>query len=253
MADVQKHETRKSYGMLHCMLPVFNAIQVFNSTSDMRLHHNSRNQTQSTGCILPLCVGWGPLRTGPPLALESWEEIICDLNSQTGHPTVWEMLYLLRYKLTPFMHNEDNFPSDLINSQCKIHFFNIINTPNFRHFDNFKCLPGICLEGMQKIVRKFNQDICSLGWDSNPEPLECFLLGHKVQPLCLTKYINPTNNKTNSVAIRPKANYTDWGPPLAEEVNAKFFWLRGVAWSAQRVRTAVNLGFLDWSYYVSLK
>jgi hypothetical protein len=38
-------------------------------------------------------------------------------------------------------------------------------------------------------------------------------------------------------------------PPLVGEVHANFCWYRGVAWLAQWVRTAVNLGFLYWSRY----
>jgi hypothetical protein len=37
------------------------------------------------------------------------------------------------------------------------------------------------------------------------------------------------------------------------EVSAKFLGYSGVAWSAQRPLTAVNLGFLDWNRYISLK
>jgi hypothetical protein len=34
-------------------------------------------------------------------------------------------------------------------------------------------------------------------------------------------------------------------PPLVGEVSANFLRIEGVAWSAQRMPTAVNLGFLD--------
>jgi hypothetical protein len=34
-------------------------------------------------------------------------------------------------------------------------------------------------------------------------------------------------------------------PPLVDEVSANFLRISGVAWSAQRIPTAVNLGFLD--------
>jgi hypothetical protein len=40
---------------------------------------------------------------------------------------------------------------------------------------------------------------------------------------------------------------------LIEEVSAKFCGYKGVAWSAQPVSTAVNLGFLDRSHYFSIK
>jgi hypothetical protein len=38
-------------------------------------------------------------------------------------------------------------------------------------------------------------------------------------------------------------------PPLVDEVSANFLRVEGVAWSAQRIPTAVNLGFLDRSRY----
>jgi hypothetical protein len=34
-------------------------------------------------------------------------------------------------------------------------------------------------------------------------------------------------------------------PPLVGKVSANLLWVEGVAWSAQRIPTAVNLGFLD--------
>jgi hypothetical protein len=34
-------------------------------------------------------------------------------------------------------------------------------------------------------------------------------------------------------------------PPIVGEVSVNFLRIEGVAWSAQRIRTAVNLGFLD--------
>jgi hypothetical protein len=34
-------------------------------------------------------------------------------------------------------------------------------------------------------------------------------------------------------------------PPLLGEVSDNFLRIEGVAWSAQRIPTAVNLGFLD--------
>jgi hypothetical protein len=41
---------------------------------------------------------------------------------------------------------------------------------------------------------------------------------------------------------------TEW-PPLVSEVSGHFLRLEGVAWSAQRIPTAVNPGFLDRSRY----
>jgi hypothetical protein len=53
----------------------------------------------------------------------------------------------------------------------------------------------------------------------------------------------------NSVALARKQTIpTEW-PPLVGEVSANFLRVEGFAWSAQRIPTAVNLGFLDWSRY----
>jgi hypothetical protein len=52
--------------------------------------------------------------------------------------------------------------------------------------------------------------------------------------------------KTNSVAFSLKANYTN---RAVGEVTANFCGERGVAWSAQRIPTASNLGFLHRSRY----
>jgi hypothetical protein len=41
--------------------------------------------------------------------------------------------------------------------------------------------------------------------------------------------------------------------PLLGEVNTNFLQIEGVAWSAQRIPTVVNLGFLDWSRYFFLQ
>jgi hypothetical protein len=42
-------------------------------------------------------------------------------------------------------------------------------------------------------------------------------------------------------------------PPLVGEVSANFLRIEGVAWSAQRIPTAVNLGFLDRSCYYPIQ
>jgi hypothetical protein len=47
------------------------------------------------------------------------------------------------------------------------------------------------------------------------------------------------------VAFTPQADYTDREKPFVGEVSANVCRYRGVAWSAQRVTTAINLGFLD--------
>jgi hypothetical protein len=43
------------------------------------------------------------------------------------------------------------------------------------------------------------------------------------------------------------------GPTLVGEISANFRGQRGDAWSAQRVRTIVNLGFVNWISYFSFK
>jgi hypothetical protein len=48
----------------------------------------------------------------------------------------------------------------------------------------------------------------------------------------------------NSVALVPKQIVPTERPPLLGEVNANFLRVEGVAWSAQRIPTAVNVGFL---------
>jgi hypothetical protein len=49
----------------------------------------------------------------------------------------------------------------------------------------------------------------------------------------------------NSVASVRKRTIPTERPPLVGEVSANFLPVEGVAWSAQRIPTAVNLGFLD--------
>jgi hypothetical protein len=52
----------------------------------------------------------------------------------------------------------------------------------------------------------------------------------------------------NSVAFRPQANYT-YRATAACRRSAKLWRIEGVAWSAQRIPTAVNLSFQDWTRY----
>jgi hypothetical protein len=49
--------------------------------------------------------------------------------------------------------------------------------------------------------------------------------------------------KTNSVALILHANYTHRRPPRVGEDSVNFGEYTSVAWSEQRVPTAVNLGF----------
>jgi hypothetical protein len=54
--------------------------------------------------------------------------------------------------------------------------------------------------------------------------------------------------KLNSVVVVRKRTIPTERPPLVDEVSANLR-VEGVAWSAQRIPTAVNLGFLDRSRY----
>jgi hypothetical protein len=53
--------------------------------------------------------------------------------------------------------------------------------------------------------------------------------------------------KKDSVAISLQANYTDWGAVTDGETSAAFLRADCVAWSAQRIPTTVNIGFLGRS------
>jgi hypothetical protein len=51
----------------------------------------------------------------------------------------------------------------------------------------------------------------------------------------------------SSVALVCKQTIQTELPPLVDEVSANFLQIEGAAWSAQRIPTAINLGFLDQS------
>jgi hypothetical protein len=53
----------------------------------------------------------------------------------------------------------------------------------------------------------------------------------------------------NSVALVRKRTIPTERPLLVGEISANFWGVEGVAWSEQRIPTAVNLGFLDRSLY----
>jgi hypothetical protein len=55
--------------------------------------------------------------------------------------------------------------------------------------------------------------------------------------------------KLNSVALVRKLTIPTERPPLVGEVSANPLRVEGVTWSAQRIPTAVHLGFLDRSRY----
>jgi hypothetical protein len=57
----------------------------------------------------------------------------------------------------------------------------------------------------------------------------------------------------NSVALVRQRTIPTERPPLVGEVSDNFLRIKGVAWSAQRIPTAVNLGFLDRSRYLFLQ
>jgi hypothetical protein len=52
-------------------------------------------------------------------------------------------------------------------------------------------------------------------------------------------------NKTKLHGFSPQANYTDRATATCRRSWCQLLRIEGVAWSAQRIPTAVNLGFLD--------
>jgi hypothetical protein len=63
-----------------------------------------------------------------------------------------------------------------------------------------------------------------------------------------------TNKQTNSVALSPQANYTDWVTATCQRNLVPTFMDRGVS-RGQRGRspTIVNLSYLDQNHYFSFK
>jgi hypothetical protein len=61
------------------------------------------------------------------------------------------------------------------------------------------------------------------------------------------------DKKLNSVAFSPQANYTDRATAACRRGYSQLLRIEGVAWSARRIPTAVNLGFLDRSRYFSIQ
>jgi hypothetical protein len=55
--------------------------------------------------------------------------------------------------------------------------------------------------------------------------------------------------KTKLCGLSLQANYTDRVAAACQRSYCQLLRVEGVAWSAQRIPTAVNLGFLDWSCY----
>jgi hypothetical protein len=59
--------------------------------------------------------------------------------------------------------------------------------------------------------------------------------------------------KLNSVALVRERTIPTERPPFVGEVSVNFLRIEGFAWSAQRIPTVVNLGFLDRSRYFFLE
>jgi hypothetical protein len=59
-------------------------------------------------------------------------------------------------------------------------------------------------------------------------------------------FLATTVTKLNSVAFSPQANYTDRATAAFRRSQCQLLLIKGVAWSAQRIPTTVNIGFLDW-------
>jgi hypothetical protein len=55
--------------------------------------------------------------------------------------------------------------------------------------------------------------------------------------------------KTKLCGLSLQANYTDWATAACRRSYCQLLRVDGVVWSAQRIPTAVNLGFLDRSRY----
>jgi hypothetical protein len=99
-----------------------------------------------------------------------------------------------------------------------------------------------------------NSGVTSVLW-SSPRPLlhPSSLFHSSVLVLVLLGRCSPYNLKPSKTKLRgfsPQANYTDRATAACCEVSANFLWIEGVAWSAQRIPTAVILCFLDWSRYL---
>jgi hypothetical protein len=63
------------------------------------------------------------------------------------------------------------------------------------------------------------------------------------------KWTGKTKQKTTPWPVVRKRTIQTERPPLVGEVSANFWRKEGVSWSAHRIPTAVNLGFLDGRNY----
>jgi hypothetical protein len=79
---------------------------------------------------------------------------------------------------------------------------------------------------------------------------QCFVRADpaSLKPTQLFLYFRP-ELKLNSVALA----YADRATAACWRSNANFLRIDGIAWSAQRIPTVVNLRFLDRSRYFSFK
>jgi hypothetical protein len=75
----------------------------------------------------------------------------------------------------------------------------------------------------------------------------------KTAPSHEQHYTNVKKRKLNSVALVCKRTKPTEQPPLTGEVSVNFSRTEGVAWLGQRIPTAVNLGFLDWTNVGNLR
>jgi hypothetical protein len=72
--------------------------------------------------------------------------------------------------------------------------------------------------------------------------------------MCIYIYIDrQIQLHNNSVAFSPQANYTDRATAACRRSWCQLLRIEDVAWSVQRIPTAVNLGFLDRSRCFSIQ
>jgi hypothetical protein len=77
--------------------------------------------------------------------------------------------------------------------------------------------------------------------------------------MCETKVVSlvfllsSTLKKTKLRGLNPQANYTGQATAACRWSKCQFLRVEGVSWSAQRIPTAVNLGFLNLSLYVFIQ
>jgi hypothetical protein len=65
-------------------------------------------------------------------------------------------------------------------------------------------------------------------------------------------YVTKLKN-TKLRGLSPQVNFIYRATAACRRSKCKLLWVKGVAWSAQRIPTAVNLGFLDRSRCFSIQ